>query len=113
GAQSIGAAMRAPPPHEWPDFARAHRLVFRPFRATDIVLPQSQGPSGRPDVPLPQFLEHAVEFHCCRRQLTRRSGSGWAANPPGAFAEATPGLKPVAVTRAAYTPENHTLQEAS
>lgn len=32
-------------------------------------------------------------------------GSGWESNPPGAFADATPGLKPVAVTRAAYTPK--------
>ena len=33
------------------------------------------------------------------------NGSGWESNPPGAFADATPGLKPVAVTRAAYTPD--------
>ena len=33
-------------------------------------------------------------------------GGGWESNPPGAFADATPGLKPVAVTRAAYTPSS-------
>jgi hypothetical protein len=34
------------------------------------------------------------------------TGGGWESNPPGAFADATPGLKPVAVTRAAYTPND-------
>lgn len=33
------------------------------------------------------------------------SGSGWESNPPGVFSDATLGLKPRAVTRAAYAPE--------
>src|SRR4029079_8954140 len=33
------------------------------------------------------------------------SGSGWESNPPGVFADATPGLKPGAVTRSAYAPK--------
>ncbi len=34
-----------------------------------------------------------------------QSGSGWESNPPSVFSDATLGLKPRAVTRAAYTPE--------
>ena len=32
------------------------------------------------------------------------NGSGWESNPPSLFSEASPGLKPGAVTRSAYTP---------
>ena len=39
-----------------------------------------------------------------RGQQKPPDGSGWESNPPGPFSEATPGLKPGAVTRSTYTP---------
>ncbi len=41
--------------------------------------------------------------------FAKQNGGGWESNPPGAFADATPGLKPVAVTRAAYTPKRGSI----
>jgi hypothetical protein len=48
--------------------------------------------------------DEAVAAAIASQRLTT-SGSGWESNPPGVFSDATLGLKPRAVTRAAYTPE--------
>jgi hypothetical protein len=50
-------------------------------------------------------LQEGVAAAAITSQRLTTSGSGWESNPPGVFSDATLGLKPRAVTRAAYTPE--------
>ena len=55
-------------------------------------------------------LDRAVCYDTVRGSASGREkppdGSGWESNPPGPFSEATPGLKPGAVTRSTYTPSS-------
>ena len=62
-------------------------------------------------------LDRAVCCDTVRGSASGRSKppdwSGWESNPPGPFSEATPGLKPGAVTRSTYTPSSRSEQQWS
>ncbi len=77
-----------------------------PMRTEDGIAPNAGSELVGWKVPAMCRPNQAADSSCGRlRPEEKGSGSGWESNPPGPFSEATPGLKPGAVTRSAYTPE--------
>jgi integrase len=93
-------------PSTGPLLARAIDASCHPLMPADDFQRNPTKPFCRqPTSRLPSGT-HVPDSSCGRlRSHERKSGSGWESNPPGLFSEATPGLKPGAVTRSAYTPE--------
>ncbi len=74
----------------------------KPFSLVHFPASSEEGFNGTDSTTLPcEIIEKTRQSP----SFPDQSGSGWESNPPGVFSDATLGLKPRAVTRAANTPE--------